>query len=147
MIWCSKPRGFVRSRIKRPCAFHGPFNLTGLKVCVCVRVFIFVHIYIYIYLYMCMFAHMYLFVYMSVFMFVYLCILMCVYVCVYVCMCLCVCDAGHLSSTEEKYLYFSRSTVPLCLSWFVLYSFSTPFMSFLPDESRLDWQPVAMRPW
>lgn len=98
---------------------------------------------------MCMFAYMYLFVYTSVFMFVYLCILMCVYVCVYVCMCLCVCDAGRLSSTEDQRLntFTSLSLLcPLCLSWFVLYSFSAPFMSFLPDESSLDCQPVAMRP-
>lgn len=89
-------------------------------------------------------------VYKSVFMFVYLCILMCVYVCVYVCMCLCVCVAGHLSSIEDQCLNTFTSSLsllcPLCLSWFVLYSLSTPFMSFLPDESRLDWQPVAMRP-
>lgn len=107
MIWCSKPRGFVHSRIKRPCAFHGPFNLTGLKVCVCVRVFIFVHIYIYIFIYV------YVCTYVPVC--VYVCVYVCVFVHTYVCLCMCLCLYVFVCVWCWA-SFFHRGKIPLLLS-------------------------------
>lgn len=146
MIWCSKPRGFVHSRIKRLYAFHGPFNLTGLKGCVCVCVCS----------YLCIFIYIYICVYLHICTCLCICLCLCLCICAYLCVfmyvfmfvCVCVCVMLGIFLPQRKSTFTSLALLcPLCLSWFVLYSFSTPFMSFLPDESRLDWQPVAMRPW
>lgn len=109
------------------------------------RVFIFVHICIYL----CVCLHIRTCLCICLCLCLCICAYLCVFMYAFMFVCVCVCDAGRLSSTEDQRLntFTSLSLLcPLCLSWFVLYSFSAPFMSFLPDESRLDCQPVAMRP-
>lgn len=128
-----------------------------LHICICIYVCVYVCVFVYtyvcrlIYVYMlvyslclclCICAYLCVFIYVYMSVFVYLCILMCVYICVYVCVCVFMCvmmlDMFFHRGSMSEYLYLSLSAIPPVFQ-LVLYSISTPFLSFPPVENRPRW--------